>query len=59
MAKFYCEETDEIFSYDSVVFNGRRLKCMCNNDYLGNLPWTDTICGTNYNKDGTHDYRSI
>ena len=59
MAKFYCEETDEIFSYDDIILNGKRPKCMCNNDYLGDLPWTDTICGTKYNKDGTHDYSKV
>ena len=36
MVKFYCEETDEIFSYDSVVFNERIAKCMTDNNYLVN-----------------------
>jgi hypothetical protein len=45
MAKFYCEETDEIFSYDDIVFNKRITKCMTDNNYLGKLPWNDIISG--------------
>lgn len=57
MAKFYNEDTDEIFSYDDLL-NGKYPKCM-SRDNQPKLPWSKTIHGYKYNSDGTYNLGDV